>query len=95
VGGTMTNQGFTGSGRGNGGRRFIRVRWTAGECEHRAMVGTGDHAGRCLECGTCVPTPFTIHRSERRPTGVTANRLAMDEVQLPAPVAPVMERCAA
>ena len=47
--------------------RLVRVLRGAGECEHRAFVGVGDHAGRCLECGTCVPTPFTIHRSEWLP----------------------------
>jgi hypothetical protein len=38
------------------------ARWLErGECRHPVLVGIGDLAGRCLECGTSVPTPFTIH----------------------------------
>jgi hypothetical protein len=62
----MLNQRLTGTGRHSGRRRLLRVRW-AGECEHLALVGVGDHAGRCLECGTCVRTPFTISGSAWRP----------------------------
>jgi hypothetical protein len=56
----MMNQGLSGTGRRDGRRRFVRIRGAAEECGHRALVGVGDHAGRCLECGTCVRTPFTI-----------------------------------
>jgi hypothetical protein len=63
----MTGQGLAGSGTHKRRWRFVRLHWEAGECEHRALVGMGEHAGRCLECGTCVGTPFTIHGSEWLP----------------------------
>lgn len=59
----MTKQWLTGRGTQEKRRRFVRVRGEAGECEHRALVGAGDHAGRCLECGSCVRIPFTIQGS--------------------------------
>jgi hypothetical protein len=63
----MTKQRLAGTQRNEKRRWFTRVLREAGECEHRALVGAGDQAGRCLECGTCVPTPFTVHRIEWRP----------------------------
>jgi hypothetical protein len=63
----MTKQRLTGTGRQAKRRWFVRVPWEAEECDHRALVGVGDHAGRCLECGTRVATPFTVHRSEWLP----------------------------
>ena len=89
----MTKQWLTGRGTQEKRRRFVRVRGEAGECEHRALVGAGDHAGRCLECGSCVRIPFTIQGSGR--TGPGPNQLGMDEVRLPAAVVPVLEPCAA
>lgn len=93
----MTKQRLIGRGTPEGWRRLVRVRRRAGECEHRAFVGAGDRAGRCLECGSCVRTPFTIHRSEGLPVSGRrdANLLRMDEVRLPAVVVPVLEACAA
>jgi hypothetical protein len=63
----MKKQRLSGTGRPERRRWFVRVLREAGECEHRALVGLGGQAGRCLECGTCVPTPFTVHRSEWLP----------------------------
>jgi hypothetical protein len=31
-----------------------------GVCLHHALIGVGDHTGRCLEYGAAVPTPFTL-----------------------------------
>jgi hypothetical protein len=42
-----------------------------------------------------VRSSIIVRRAGRSCAGGTANRLAMDEVQLPVPVAPVLERCAA
>ena len=98
---------FTDSQRNGKRRRLMRVRSNAGVCDHRAMVGLGDHVGRCLECGACETTPFTIRRTSCVPitpiqggrlagSGTrTANRLSMDEVCLPAVVVPVSETRAA
>jgi hypothetical protein len=100
---------FTGrETKGQWRRRLIRVRSNAGVCDHRALVGAGDHMGQCLECGACLATPFTVRTTTcllvARPlqgarvaeNGTrSANRLAMDEVRLPAAVVPVTEALAA
>ena len=91
----MTKQWLTGRRMQDRRRPFVRVRVeAAGECEHRALVGGGDHVGRCLECGTCIRTPFTIQGRADAPR-LSANRLTMEEVRLPAVVVPVLQPCAA
>ena len=99
---------FTGRETKGQWRRLIGVRSNAGVCDHRAVVGAGDHVGQCLECGACLATPFTVRtttcllvarplqgaRVARNGTR-SANRLAMDEVRLPAAVVPVLKRRAA
>jgi hypothetical protein len=99
---------FTGSQRNGQRRRLLRVRSEASVCEHRTVIGAGDHVGRCLECGAYLATPFTV----RRPTSLlvtppsqgervgsnrlrSTNRLAMDEVRLPDPAVPASESRAA
>jgi hypothetical protein len=96
----MMKESLTGRRTQRRRRVFVRVLFGAGECEHWALVAVGEHAGRCLECGTFVRTPFTIHGSEAAAVDRagaprrSANQLAMDEVRLPE-VVTVLQPCAA